>query len=88
MRDGERRETESSIGKMPVNGDTSSSMAAASGDKLTSLSLTSGAAGGDTPDFGEAFQPHVDTKQIQVPPESSPGETSKLFDAGFTWDWD
>lgn len=73
---------------MPVNGDTtSSSMAAASGDKLTSLSLTSGAAGGDTPDFGEAFQPHVDTKQIQVPPESSPGETSKLLKClGFAWD--
>lgn len=57
---------------MPVNGDAPSSMA--SGDKLTSLSLTSAAASGDTPDFGEAFQPHVDTKQIQVPPESSPGE--------------
>lgn len=54
---------------MPLNGDTASS-----GDKLTSLSLASAGAVGETPDFGEAFQPHVDTKQIVVPPETSPGE--------------
>lgn len=57
--------------KMPLNGDTTSAMS--SGDKLTSLSLASAGAG-DTPDFGEAFQPHVDTKQIHVQPETSPGE--------------
>lgn len=57
---------------MPLNGgDTTSTMS--SGDKLASLSLaTAGAV--DTPDFGEAFQPHVDTKQIHVQPETSPGE--------------
>lgn len=64
---------------MPVNGDATSSLASGGGDsKMTSLSLGSAAAAGsDAPDFGEAFQPHVDTKQIQVPAETSPGEIGK-----------
>lgn len=65
---------------MPVNGDA---MSSAGGEKLTSLSLASAGTGGDAPDFGEAFQPHVDTKQIQVLPEStSPGKDDLMFICG------
>ena len=59
---------------MPVNGDAASSLGGGA-DKLTSLSLGSAGTAGDMPDFGEVFQPHVDVKSIQIPPESSsPGE--------------
>lgn len=59
---------------MPVNGVDASASAtnmSSAGEKLTSLSLASASAGADEADFGEAFQPHVDTKQIHVLPESS-----------------
>lgn len=56
-----------------MNGDTASA-AMSSGDKMTSLSLAG--SGADELDFGEAFQPHVDTKQIQILPETSPGKTN------------
>lgn len=68
---------------MPVNGDTTTnSVAMSSGDKLTSLSSSAGV-GGEEADYGEAFQPHVDTKQIQVPTETaSPGEEKNFVSGG------
>lgn len=54
---------------MPLNGDTT--IIASGTDKSGNLSATA-AGGGDDTQFGEAFQPHVDTKQIHVPPDTSP----------------